>query len=121
MNSKTFLLAAILLCLPSFLFSQNVQKTLEKPFESWSQDEASKIAYGLPWANQYQSEEGLAAASQLEQRQGQADTNISGGTRGSMQRGLGPQPLTIQLRSALPIRQALYRLRQIAAGYYKLS
>src|SRR5687768_140435 len=96
------------------------QKFMTKPYKEWSQDEAIKVITDSPWASEYQSEEALVAAQQVQQARESADNN-RGIYKGNQGRLDIPVPVTLRLHSALPVRQALTRLRQIQAGYDKMS
>jgi hypothetical protein len=97
------------------------QKTSEKPYQQWSKDEAMKVISALPWANQYQSTGALAGIAMQQQQREQSDTSISGRERGSSSRLLEVPPIIIRLHSALPVREALLRLRQLQLNYEKMS
>lgn len=105
-----------------FVTTSLAQKTWEKPFNKWTKDEAMKILSDSPWAQTYQSTEGVASASQQQIRREQGQTvNSGGGNPRSYERNQGPAPVVIRLHSALPIRQAIVQLRRIEAGYDKLD
>lgn len=109
-----------------WLFSLTVtvsaQKVPEKPFQKWSKDEATKLLTDSPWVRTYQSGRGIAAASSDQIRREQADQQLYRDTYGgSSARTMAPVPVVLRLHSALPIRQALVRLRQIQAGYDKMD
>lgn len=107
------------LCLTSAVIAQKVP---EKPFQKWSKEEATKLLTDSPWVRTYQSAEGIAAASQAQIGREQADQRIYRDTYGgSSSRTLAPIPVVMRLHSALPVRQALVRLRQIQAGYDKMD
>ena len=112
-----------LCCFAATAFGQNVEKTLQKPFEKWSQEEAMKIISAKPFADQYQSEKSNNAMAQIGSLNGQAQNNIGGSYRGTgnNDRTLGAAPIVIRLHSSLPVRQAQVRLRQIQAGYDKMN
>ncbi len=84
----------MLLCLGRFVAAQNVW---DKPFTQWTKSEVEKIFTDSPWAKTQEERVG----------------------------GIGSEPLsykvTVRLRSALPIRQALVRYNQINSRYEKLS
>jgi len=108
----------------TIVFSSQVtfgQKFLSKPYKEWSSEEVAKVLSDSPWATQYQSERGLAAAGMEQQARDQAGTNISGRDRGNLGRPEVPVPLNIRLFSALPVRQALTRGQQLQIGYDKMS
>lgn len=97
---------------------------LDKPFQKWSKEESIKILSHSAWAQTYQSEAGIAAASRDQAVREQADfgrgRSTPLGTAGSS-RGNNPIPVVVRLYSALPVRQALIRLRQIQNNYDKLG
>lgn len=100
----------------------SAQKTLEKPFQKWSKEEAIKIYNASAWAQTYQSPEASALAAQREIAREQGQTANSGGNNPrSTARNFGLPPVVIRLYSALPLRQAVVRLRQIDAGYDKMD
>src|SRR5215203_1246164 len=109
----------VFLCLLATTVS--AQKTLEKPYNTWGKDEATKIMTDSPWAKTYQSTEAASAAAQQQVSRDQADGRMStGGGRGSSTRSAGPLPVVIRLHSALPVRQAQVRRQQLEAGYDKM-
>src|SRR5215212_11596324 len=120
LNRKILLLS---ICLYFLTGSVSAQKTLEKPLEKWSKEDALKIVTNSPWAQTYQSPESSSAAAAQQIRREQRDSVNSGGGNlaGSSGRSLGNPPVVIRLHSALPIRQAIIRGRQIAAGYDKMD
>jgi hypothetical protein len=93
------LLAAISIPLLSFLASVSAQSLWEKPYEQWTKDDIIKIASDSPWAQVVQ-------------------TSPTTGDRIPLAYVPG---VTVRLRSALPIRQALVRLKQLEAKYDKMS
>jgi len=101
--------------------AQNNQKTLEKPFDKWSKEEAMKLISSKPFAEEFQSPIGSAGATQTQQMREQIDTNISGNNRGRGAVISAPAPIVVRLHSGLPVRQAMVRLRQIQAGYDKMK
>lgn len=123
MKLNKLMLFAFLCFLSAAAFGQNVQKTLEKPYEKWSQEEALKVISAKPFADQYQSERANNVVEQIGQLNGQAQNNIGGSVRGTgnNDRTLGALPIVIRLHSALPVRQAQVRMRQIQAGYDKMN
>lgn len=118
---KKTLLLILLLVISSQIYAQKK----EKPFTDWSKDYAQKILKESSWAKSYQSTEGLVAAEQAQVAREQADQGIA--RVGPRMRGdtatarSVPAPIVIRLNSALPIRQALVRLQQIAANYDKMN
>lgn len=115
------MLFACVFCLSVNTFAQNVPKTLEKPYQQWSKDEAMKIIGSKPFADQYQSAEELAKAAKEQQQREQGDTRMSGNERGRTSVIQTPTSIIIRLHSALPVRQAMVRLRQISANYDKMN
>ncbi|HVQ39311.1 MAG TPA: hypothetical protein VMS31_17360 [Pyrinomonadaceae bacterium] len=115
------LFLAFFLC--SLTLSVLAQKP-DKPFQKWSKDESIKLLGHSPWAQTYQSQEGIAAASRDQAGREQADfgrqRSTAPGTAGSA-RTSTPIPVVVRLHSALPVRQALVRLRQLSANYDKMS
>ncbi|GEM_PF-572543 len=102
----------------------SAQKTWEKPYKKWSKDDAMKIVTTSPWAATYQSINGSAAASQSQIARNQTDTVNGGGNgrnAGSFDRNAGPAPVVFRLHSGRPIREAIQRGREIAAGYDKMD
>lgn len=109
----------LFICVCCLTNSISAQKTWEKPSEKWSKDDALKIVTGSPWAQTYQSTEGVAAAAQQQIQRERA--NSGGNNPRSYDRNYGPAPVVIRLHSAFPIRQAINRGRQITAGYDKMD
>lgn len=97
------------------------QKHLQKPYKEWTLDEVNKTLSSAPWADQYQSEQGQIASEQVQQAIDRSNNNISGANRGNLGRASAAVPIIIRLHSALPIRQASIRERQIGAKYDKMS
>jgi hypothetical protein len=97
-------------CLCSFILSISAQQ-VDKPFQSWSKDEVIKLLSHSPWAQTYpdraQTYQSQAPISTLSR-------DITAGAKASV-------PVVVRLHSALPVRQALIRLRQIQVNYDKLS
>jgi hypothetical protein len=112
----------LIICICCLTNAVSAQKTWEKPFDKWSKDDALKIVTSSPWAQTYQSPEGAASAAARQIGREQRDTVNSGGNNPrSYARNFGPAPVVIRLHSALPVRQAIIRGRQIAAGYDKMD
>jgi hypothetical protein len=109
---------ATLLCVP---LTALAQKTAEKPYTKWSQDEAMKVISSKPFADQYVSEKMSNVLGVVDNARGQADNRLGGQDRGSMGRTLTAPPVVLRLHSATPVRQAMVRLRQLQAGYDKMS
>jgi hypothetical protein len=111
----------VVLCLITLSVSITAQKILEKPVDQWSQAEAKEVLNGSAWSQIYTSNEGNAAAAANQALRDQADNRLSGSERSRTDRLGAPPPIVIRLHSGLPIRLALTRLNQIAAGYEKMD
>lgn len=105
----------LFVCLCCLTGTVSAQKFLEKPYQKWSKEDAIKLLTDSSWVQTYQSAEGLAAAEREQAAKSQADQSMRGTggrpTVGSTARNLGQTPVVIRLHSALPVRQALVRLR----------
>lgn len=116
--SKSLLL--LIACLYFLTGTVTAQKSLEKPYQKWSKEEAIKILNDSPWVKTYQSTEAMAAAEAQQIARDQAEGNVRrAGTVGTNTRAIAPKAVVVRLHSGLPVRQALIRLRQIGAGYDK--
>lgn len=119
MNYSGFLFGFFVLVMVAPAFGQ---KMLEKPHSTWGKEDTLKLITDSAWAKPYQSTKGSAIASQVQIAREQAQTSSSGGSNPrSVGRDFGPPPVTMRLHSAYPVRQAIVRLRQIEAGYDKMS
>lgn len=114
-----FLLFVLFCCLTGTV---SAQKVWEKPFQKWNKEQATKILTDSPWAQTYQSTNALGAVSQEQAGRAQIDGSIyrSSGAGAAPGRD-APTPVVIRLHSALLVRQALVRIRQIDAGYDKMD
>ena len=108
-------------CLSAAAFGQDIEKTLKKPYDKWSQEEAMKIISSKPFSDQYQSDKYNNAAGQVGQMIGQGGNTISGSYNGRDVPLGTVAPIVIRLHSSLPVRQAQVRLRQIAAKYDSMN
>ena len=102
----------------------SAQKIWEKPYEKWDRADALTVVSSSPWAVTYQSRESVAASSVRQTSIDQRDSANSGGNgqlAGSQTRVASRPPIVARLHSGLPIRQAITRGRQIAAGYDKMD
>jgi hypothetical protein len=118
---SSFLTIGVLLLLSMAVCAQ---KVLDKPYEKWSREDALSIVTSSPWAFTYQSREAAAVAGAIQTARDQGDTvNSGGGGRGagSVTRVSGFPPIVVRLHSGLPVREAITRGRQIAAGYDKMD
>ena len=110
---KNLLLFFVLIS--SLTITASAQKTWEKPPQKWGKDETIKLLSSSPWAKMYQS-------TTVSQKDIQAQAADRGGNNArSIPRNFGQFPVVLRLHSALPIRQALVRIRQIEAGYDKMN
>lgn len=114
------ILLLVVVCLLSFAalpaFSQ---KTMEKPLEKWSKEDAIKILNNSPWAQPFQANS-LTGVGQTERELAQT-ANSGGSNPGSTGRVLGIAPIIIRVFSGMPVRQAIVRLQQIQNGYDKMD
>ncbi|MEQ1765449.1 MAG: hypothetical protein ABL984_20135 [Pyrinomonadaceae bacterium] len=104
-----------------FATSVQAQKFLDKPFTSWSRENAMDVITASPWAKIYQNMSASASADMREAARSQSDNRLSGQERGRSERSGGTAPVIARLHSATPIRQALVRLNQLASGYDKMD
>jgi hypothetical protein len=102
------------------------QKSLDKPFQEWSREEAQQLLSDSPWVRSYQSVEGLAAIEKAAMLKDQDSSNAARvGPRATDARAQA-QPLAVpivmaRLHSGMVVREALVRLREIAANYDKMN
>ncbi|MEN3330867.1 MAG: hypothetical protein V7641_232 [Blastocatellia bacterium] len=93
---------------------------LNKPFEQWSKADAQKLLTDSPWARTQEAR--LDFGSEVRRIAG-APTTSSG--HQSLEMGGAniavDYRVTLRLRSALPIRRALVRVKQIEAKYDQMS
>lgn len=97
------------------------QKFADKPFTSWSRENAMEMLSDSSWARTYHNISAAAGADMREAARAQGDNRLAGQERGRSERSGGTPPVYARLHSSLPIRQALARLNQIAAGYDKMD
>jgi hypothetical protein len=117
LKKKIFLTALVLLVFNSI----SAQKFLDKPYQKWKKDEALKLLNDSAWSKTFQSALSASGASAVQVGREQAQNANSGGSNPrSVARDYGNPPVVIRLHSALPIRQAIVRMQQIAEGYDKL-
>ncbi len=101
MKLKSVFLILLYVLAVNFVFSQKDWE--KKPYQSWTKDNVKEILSDSPWVKTVNYQEVLNTSPQL-------GTVISPTTSARM-----------VLRSALPIRQALLRQRQLDAKYDKMS
>jgi hypothetical protein len=119
MFRNKFFSVALLFAFSSTLIAQNA--LFDKPVDKWSKNDAMDILSSSSWAQTHFSNAGAAAAAQSEALRQQSDNRLTGQERGRAERVGTPSPVIIRLHSALPIRLALLRLNQLAAGYDKMN
>jgi len=110
MITRVLTLVAIAFCLALNAPAQKV----DKPFNTWSKDDALKILSDSPWAKKIdrtQPDSSLSAAPNRGATSANAPCEQS--ARDSL------SSIVIQLHSARPIREAIARMQQIATGYDK--
>jgi len=111
----------LLACVGAFSSFTAAQKVLDKPIDQWSKADAMEILNNSGWAKTHYSNEGAAAAAQVNALRHQSDNRVTGSERGRSERFGGYPPVVFRLHSGLPIRLALIRLNQIGAGYDKMD
>ena len=114
MRSAKLIFFVCIFCMAATVFGQ---KHLEKPYQKWTKDEASKTLSSSPWTQQYRLSGDLPDIAQEQQRRDQSSV----GERVTPAYNIDTSPLQIRLHSALPVRQALVRLRQIQNEYDRMS
>jgi hypothetical protein len=98
-----------------------------KPFDQWTKEEARKIVNNSPWSATQEVRIVYAGESRPVAGGGPAPgPGTSGRTEQNSISSAGAQApvdfqFTLRLRSAMPVRQALVRLRQLDAKYDKMS
>lgn len=94
------------------------------PFQQWTKSEAEKVLNDSPWVQlhevriKYQGQVQAVAGSS-------SGASAEANSRGRAELG-GPHPpvdcvFTVRLRSGLPVREALLRIKQLDAKYDKLN
>lgn len=114
-TQRRLFLTAVMLCgLTAMIPLGAVQgQWNSKPFQQWTTQEAEAMLIDSPWAQTVYS---IAGST------GGASSAMDTSTGGRLGTGTDSDiRLTIRLRSALPLRQALARLRQIKAKYEKMN
>ncbi len=82
----------------------DIQRTLQRPFEQWTEEQAVELLNDSPWAKQ-------ATFTRLIE-------GVGSGVRGEKEI---LSTYYVRLLSAKPVRQALARLEQIKRGYEKMD
>jgi hypothetical protein len=92
----------------------------KKPFTSWTKAEAEAVLKDSPWARPQTVKLRIGSKTRRV-----AGAPVSNDTLASQDLGGAEAPVdftfTLRLRSSLRVRQAVVRLRQIEAGYDKMS
>jgi hypothetical protein len=95
-----------------------------KPFREWTKREAERVLSDSPWT-QTQTVK-VRGERRLQSVAGSAVPGATGSADPSLRTSVGAAEapvdfsFTLRLRSGLPVRQALVRLRQLEAGYDKM-
>ncbi len=100
----------------------------KKDYRQWSEKECRKLLGNSPWAKQYVLSQVFIEDMGALPNQGDSNADLGGGPpppsaiEGSRAREQNPRMFyQAQIISALPIRQAIVRLRQLEAGYDNMS
>ncbi len=96
-TAATAMVLALTLTTPS-----SAQKAWQRPYHQWSIDDTEKVLTDSPWVQTLQK--GGVSSMPF--------PNMGARTMGGV---------TLRLRSGLPVRQAIVRLRQIKANYDRMS
>lgn len=124
MKSGLVIAGGLVTILSVVVFARVQEYWSAKPFDQWSKPEAERLLNDSPWARK----------QQVLIRYAERSTSVAGGTnpaeaQGGLLRSQGNTALvagarapvdfvfTLRLRSALPVREALVRLKQIEAHY----
>lgn len=118
---KSLWLAAVVLVSYGSIYGQN--DLPDKPFQHWSKGEAEKILNNSPWAKQqevrikFDKETQTAAGSY---------SGVSGAAAAQSKTEVTSQVpadfvFTLRLRSAVPVRQAVVRLKQLETNIEKMD
>jgi len=110
--------------LASFVLAQDLIPA--RPFEQWTKEDAKKILNDSPWAIMQEVRIKYAGESRPVAGGPQPLSGTTNRTEQNTINSAGAEPpvdfqFTLRLRSSVPIRQALVRLKQIEAKYDKLS
>jgi hypothetical protein len=114
---------AILASLSAMVFAgaSPVQGLLAgKPYQQWTRAEANKVLYDSPWAKTQEAR--IEFGKQIRAIAGAVIIG-QGPVRGELGGANAPidYKVTMRLRSSLPVRQALVRLKQLDANYDKMT
>jgi hypothetical protein len=95
----------------------------KKPFSEWSKKETEKILSDSPWATQ---REVRIKFDKETQKAAGSYSGVSGAAAAQAETEVSSQPpvdfvFTVRLRSALPVRQAMVRLKNLETNIEKMS
>lgn len=99
---------------------------LGRPLEQWKKEDAKRILSDSPWATMQEVRIRYAGESRLVAGGPQPTSGTTNRTDQNTISSAGAEApvdfqFTLRLRSSLPVRQALVRLKQIEAGYDELT
>src|SRR5689334_2218240 len=109
-----FATVVALVALP--LASQDFWQT--KPYQEWSKADTEKMLHNSPWA-QHVTISRIVMAGVSTGNRGMTGTGTQSAVQDAQHSELPYLTYTAQVRSAVPIRQAIVRQRQIAESYDK--
>jgi hypothetical protein len=115
-HSLIFVAIILLLTVPT-----DAQKFLDRPFTSWSRENAMEVLTDSPWAKIHQNMAAAVSADMREAARAQSDNRLTGQERGRSERSGGTAPVVARLHSSAAVRLALARLNQLGAGYDKMD
>ena len=107
-------------------FARAQDPVLAKPFEQWKKEDAKRILTDSPWAIMQEVRIKYAGESRLVAGGPQPTSGTTNRTaQNTISSGGAEAPVdfqfTLRLRSSMPVRQALVRLKQIEARYDELT
>jgi len=107
----------------SFLPGFAQEERLKKPFNEWTKREAESVLSDSPWAKQQELR--IKFDKETQTAAGSYNTDPTKGGQ-NIQTEVTSQPpvdfvFTIRLRSALPVRQAMVRLKNLEANLEKMT
>jgi hypothetical protein len=122
-----FVIAGVLITIISVVILARAQDWSAKPFTQWSKAEAEQLLNDSPWARKQQiliryAERSTSVAGGTNPAVAQGGLLRSEGNTAAMAGARAPVDFifTLRLRSALPVREALVRLKQIEAHYNEM-
>lgn len=115
---RVFILLTIALTLGSSLLVSSQTDGLDSPYTRWSKSQAEKVLNDSPWVS---TQEVRIRREGQAQRVAGAPPSLTRDETNSVASGGSDIPIdfifTLRLRSAMPIREALVRLKQLDAKY----